>query len=63
LPLVIGRRKSPALIFRIAGLRSPAFCPAWNGSRATADRASGDQLSQRAFMSDPDRHLIGCPAR
>ena len=44
-----------------AGLRLPAFCPAWNGSRATADRASGDQLSQRAFIGDPDRHLIGCP--
>jgi hypothetical protein len=51
------------VVFRSVELRLPAFCPAWNGSRATADRASGDQLSQRAFIGDPDRHLIGCPAR
>jgi hypothetical protein len=26
------------VVFRSAGLRLPAFCPAWNNSRATADR-------------------------
>jgi len=41
------------VVFRITGLRLPAFCPAGNGSPATADRASGDQLSQRAFIGDP----------
>jgi hypothetical protein len=38
-------------VFRGAGLRLPVFCPAWNGSRATADRASGDELA--GFPSAP----------
>jgi len=46
LPLLGDQPENAArAVFRGAGLRLPAFGPAWNGSRTTDDRASGDQLA------------------